>query len=146
MTAEEVASALIERWEGFRERPYLCPAGVPTVGYGFTHYADGRRVALTDPPMGQEQARLLLRLLILTRYFPTVMKLCPECDTPERVGALVDFCYNLGEGKLKASTLRRRIRERRWADVPQELRKWIKGGGRTLPGLVLRREAEVGFI
>lgn len=96
--------------------------------------------------MSREAAKLLLRLLILTRYFPAVMKLCPECDTPERVGALVDFCYNLGEGKLRASTLRRRIRERRWQDVPVELRKWVLGGGRRLPGLIARREAEIRYI
>lgn len=146
MTPEEVASGLIQRWEGFRERPYLCPAGIPTIGFGFTHYADGTPVTLRDRPMSIESARLLLRLLILTRYMPAVLKLCPHIDTPERLGAIVDFCFNLGEGKLKASTLRKRIQASRWDDVPAELRKWVRGGGRVLPGLVGRREAEITYI
>lgn len=146
MTPEEVASGLIQRWEGFRERPYLCPAGIPTIGFGFTHYADGTPVTLRDRPMSIESARLLLRLLILTRYMPVVLKLCPHIDTPERLGAIVDFCFNLGEGKLKASTLRKRIQASRWDDVPAELRKWVRGGGRVLPGLVGRREAEITYI
>lgn len=96
--------------------------------------------------MSIESARLLLKLLILTRYMPAVLKLCPHIDTPERLGAIVDFCFNLGEGKLKSSTLRKRIQASQWGDVPTELRKWVRGGGRILPGLVGRREAEITYI
>ena len=41
--ALDIAAALCREFEGFRAAPYLCPAGVPTVGYGATYYADGRR-------------------------------------------------------------------------------------------------------
>lgn len=146
MLAEQIAAGLIARWEGFRSRPYLCPAGVPTIGFGFTVYPDGRRVTLTDPPMALGDARRMLAWFITNRYVPAVFKLCPTIDTPERLGAIVDFCFNLGAGNLKASTLRKRILASQWADVPTELRKWVRGGGRTLPGLVARREAEISYL
>lgn len=146
MTAEDIAAALARRWEGFRSRPYLCPAGVPTIGFGFTHYYDGTAVTLNDAPMSREAAEVLLHHFIVRDYIPAVLKLCPTIDTPERLGAIVDFCFNLGASKLKASTLRKRIAARRWADVPAELRKWVRGGGRVLPGLVGRREAEIVYV
>ena len=48
--------AIVRRFEGFRASPYLCPAGVPTIGYGSTRYEDGSKVSLTDPPITQERA------------------------------------------------------------------------------------------
>ncbi len=69
---------------------------------------------------------------------------CPVLATePEgRLAAIVDFTFNLGAGRLQASTLRRRLNQRDWPGAGQELRRWVYGGGRVLPGLVLRREAE----
>ncbi|MBK8677142.1 MAG: glycoside hydrolase family protein, partial [Cellvibrionales bacterium] len=54
-----------------------------------------------------------------------------------------DFAFNLGLGRLKASTLRRKINAGDWEAVPGELRKWTRGGNRVLRGLVARREAEI---
>ena len=138
--------ALLERFEGLRLRPYLCPAGVPTIGLGSTRYLDGRRVQLTDPPITREHAFLLARQQLLRDYLPQVLALCGAIDAPGRLAAITDFSYNLGGGALKASTLRRRIMAGRWDLVPAELRKWVRGGGRVLPGLVARREAEAGMV
>jgi lysozyme len=140
--ASAVASKLVKRWEGFRSRPYICPAGVPTIGYGFTAYLDGTRVTLRDPPMSREAADILLHHLIIRDYMPAVMRLCPTINTPERLGAITDFCFNLGESKLRASTLRKRINSGDWEGAQEELMKWTRGGGRVLPGLVARRKAE----
>jgi len=63
-----------------------------------------------------------------------------------RLAAIVDFTFNLGAGRLQTSTLRRRVNQRDWPGAAQELRRWIYGGGRMLPGLVLRREAEVSLL
>jgi lysozyme len=73
------------------------------------------------------------------------LRYCPVLATePEgRLAAIVDFTFNLGAGRLQASTLRRRVNQLDWAGVAQELRRWVYGGGKVLPGLVLRREAEV---
>jgi len=142
----EIAAALARRFEGCYLRPYLCPAGVPTIGYGATFYEDGTRVTLRDPPITRERAESMLMWMIRTKYLPDVIRLCPEIDSPERLAAIIDFTFNLGAGALSASTLRKRINEGRWGDVPSELRKWNKGGGKVLLGLVRRREAEAALI
>lgn len=144
--AVEVAAALCRRFEGFYAEPYLCPAGVPTIGYGATHYADGRAVLLTDPPISREAAERLLLLSLRRVYLPAVLALCPGVTEPRRLAALVDFTFNLGPGRLRGSTLRRRVNAQEWGDVPAELRKWVYGGGKRLRGLVLRRDAEADLI
>jgi lysozyme len=144
--AIEVAAALSRRFEGCYLLPYLCPAGVPTIGYGATYYEDGRRVTLFDAPITRERAESLLLWMVRTRYLPAVIRLCPGIDDPLRLAAIIDFTFNLGAGNLQASTLRRRINAGRWEDVPDELRKWNRGGGKVLAGLVKRREAEAVLI
>lgn len=146
MTSVEIAAALCRRFEGCYLRPYLCPAGVPTIGYGATYYEDGRRVALTDVSVSKEYAEVLLLWHIENVYLPTVIRLCPNIDDLERMAAIIDFTFNLGAGNLRNSTLRKRILQEDWEAVPTELRKWVKAGGKTLRGLVLRREAEIQYI
>lgn len=141
-----IAERLCVRFEGFRAKPYRCPAGVPTIGYGTTRYLDGRSVTMDDPPITEPQAREMLRAQLARDYLPGVLRLCPGAQTPERVGALTDFAYNLGVGALGSSTLRRRVNAGQWDDVPAQLRRWVYGGGKVLPGLVARREAEAALI
>ena len=144
--AQAIAERLCVKFEGFYSTPYLCPAGVPTIGYGFTHYFDGTPVQLTDPPMPWAIARSLLRQFIERDYLPVSRRLCPGIETPEQLGAVTDFCFNLGARNLKASTLRRKINEGDWDEVPEQLRRWVRANGRVLRGLVLRREAEIGYV
>lgn len=144
--AVEIASELCKRFEGCYLTPYLCPAGVATIGVGATYYEDGTRVTLFDPPITRERAEALLLWMLRTKYLPAVIRLCPEIDTPERLAAIIDFAFNLGSGALKASTLRRRINEGRWEDVPSQLSRWNKAGGRVLRGLTNRRAAEAALI
>jgi lysozyme len=144
--AVTVAAALARRFEGLYLTPYLCPAGVPTIGYGGTYYEDGTRVQLTDAPITRKRAEALLLWMVRTKYLPAVMRLCPGIDSTNRLAAIIDFTFNLGAGNLKASTLRKRINAGCWEDVPTELRKWNKAGGKVLKGLTIRREAEVTLI
>ena len=137
-----IAAALCRRFEGLRLRPYLCPAGVATIGYGSTRYEDNTPVRLTDPPITADRAEALLLHDLRTQRVAAVRRLCPAIDSPGRLGAVLDFAFNLGAGALAGSTLRRHINARAWGQVPGELRKWVRGGGRVLPGLVKRREAE----
>lgn len=141
-----LAARLVRRFEGLRLAPYLCPAGYPTIGYGSRYYLDGREVALTDDPITRQVAEVMLLDHLRRVCLPAVRKLCPGIDTPERLAALLDFTFNLGAGNLRASTLRRRVNACQWDLVKVELRKWVRGGGRVLKGLVLRREAEVQLI
>lgn len=144
--AVAVAAALARRFEGLYLTPYLCPAGVPTIGYGATYYEDGTRVQLTDAPITRERADALLLWMVRRVYLPAVLRLCPGVDSPGRLAALIDFTFNLGTPQLRASTLRKRVNAGDWDAVPGELRKWVRGGGRVLRGLVLRREAEVVLV
>ena len=133
---------LIRRFEGCRLMPYLCPAGVWTAGWGSTgpDVFPGR--AWTQAYADQRMADDALRFALGT------LAACPALATEsdDRLCAIADFSYNLGLGRLRGSTLRKRINTGRWGDVPIELRKWVRGGGRVLPGLVLRREAEIRLL
>ena len=140
------ALPLIMRFEGLRLRPYLCPAGVPTIGIGATRYLDGQRVSLSDPPITREAALVLLRESLVCDYLPAVLRLCQGADTPQRVAALLSFAFNLGVGALAGSTLRRRVNTGDWDGAKRELQRWTRGGGRVLPGLVLRRAAEAALL
>lgn len=144
--AIRLASELCREFEGFRSQPYLCPAKKATVGYGSTVYPDGSAVKLSDDPVTLERAEAMLRYDLRVTRLPAVLHMCPEIDTPGRLAALLDFAYNAGLGAMGRSTLRKLVNERRWEEVPNELRKWVHGGGRQLPGLVRRREAEAKLI
>jgi lysozyme len=141
-----IAAILCRRFEGLRLRPYLCPAGVATIGYGSTFYENGVRVTLHDTPITKERAELLLIYMLRTVYMPAVIRLCPDIDCPLRMAAIIDFTFNLGAANLKNSTLRRRINADNWGDVPTQLRRWVRGGGVVLRGLVIRREAEASLV
>ena len=136
----------MRRFEGFYARPYLCPAGVPTIGFGNTYYEDGSQVTLSDPPITRGRAEALLLWTVANVYLPQAIKLCPGVDAPERLAAILDFTYNLGGTALKNSTLRRKVNAGDWDAVPAEFMKWNKAGGRVLRGLTLRREAEVSLL
>lgn len=147
MSAIETARDLCLVFEGLYLKPYLCPAAVPTIGVGSTFYEDGRRVSLTDPPITRDRAMQLLDHELLA-CLPKVHRLCPGLadwgDTA--TGAILDFSFNCGTGALAGSTLRKRINADDVAGAKTELMKWVRGGGRVLPGLVKRRAAEAALL
>jgi len=148
MDAQAITLALIRRFEGLYLTPYLCPAGVPTIGYGATYYEDGHKVQLTDAAISKDRAEALLLWHVQNVYLPAVLALCPAIvhESAGRIAALIDFTFNLGSGNLRASTLRRRVNAAAWDQVPAELAKWNKAGGRVLRGLTTRRAAEAALI
>lgn len=127
--------ALIRRFEGCKLTPYICPAGVWTCGWGSTgpDVVPGR-------PWTQEYADNRLDI-DAAKFAKATRVLCPFLDG-DQLCAIADFAYNLGTGRLKASTLRRKLNDGDIDGAADELRKWVYGGGRRLPGLVMRREAE----
>lgn len=137
-----LAMDLCRVFEGLRLAPYICPAGVPTIGYGHT----GPDVTLSMRPISRDQAEAWLAadLAVAAR---SALRWCPGLvgDTP-RLGAITDFVFNLGGGRLQTSTLRRRVNERDWSAAAYEIRRWVRAGGRVLPGLVARREAEARLL
>jgi lysozyme len=62
------------------------------------------------------------------------------------VAALIDFAFNLGDGNLAASTLRRKVNEGAWDEVAYQFLRWNRAGGVVLAGLTKRRAAEVEYV
>ena len=143
----ELAAEMCRQFEGYRSKPYLCPANVATIGYGSTYYADGRKVTLEDAPMDEPTARALLMFELEHTYLPGALRNCPILATDERkCNAIVDFCYNLGTGRLQTSTLKRKINAQDWEGAKEQLKLWNKGGGKVLAGLKKRRDAECALL
>ena len=145
----QAAIDLAKRFEGFhrvpktdpgRAHPYICPAGYWTIGYG--HLCDATHLPITEAEAEVYLARDLQMALAATlRYCPVL-----ATETEGRLAAIVDFTFNLGAGRLQTSTLRRRVNQRDWVAAEQELRRWVYGGGKVLPGLVARRIEEAGYL
>jgi lysozyme len=132
---------LIRRFEGCKLVPYLCPARVWTCGWGST----GRDV-IPGRAWTQEYADRRMESDAL-RFAKAALRLCPTLGKRAKaLCAVADFAYNLGEHALEHSTLRRKINEEDMAAAKRELSKWVNGGGRRLPGLVLRRAAECELL
>lgn len=137
-------------FEGFAPKPYICPAGVRTQGFGHTAAAGP-----TTPPMG-EGWTVADGAAIFARTFDSyaaraATQLGPQAMsrlTDNQFSALASFVYNTGSLYLKSghpTGILRAVREGRFSDVPAELRRWTRAGGQTLPGLVRRREAEAAL-
>ncbi len=133
----EAGASLIRAFEGFSSVPYICPAGFPTVGYGHV-VQEGERF---DVPLSPEGGEALLRA-DLPRYEGAVCRLIEVPLAAMCFDALVSFTFNLGEGALSASTLRRLVNAGRLVDAGPQFDRWVFAGARKLPGLVRRRAAE----
>lgn len=137
--APTVLYDLIRRFEGCRLQAYQCPAGVWTCGFGATGPDVGPGTVWT---LAQATARMRLDA---ERFAAGTLALCPGLSG-NRLAAIADFAFNLGLTRLAGSTLRRRVLDGDMDGAATELRKWVRGGGRVLPGLVLRREAEAALL
>jgi lysozyme len=150
IVAPKAAIDLAKRFEGFERMvkrgveitavPYVCPAGFWTIGYG--HLCDPKH-----PPVTEAEAEVYLASDLQTALAAT-LRYCPvlAIESEGRLAAIVDFTFNLGAGRLQTSTLRRRVNQRDWVAAELELRRWVYGGGRALPGLVARRDAEAALL
>ena len=145
--AVEVAATLCRPFEGLRLNPYICPAGYPTIGYGTVWKPDGTKVTMEHPPITKETAEAWLLHELRHNYLAGVVKASPGLlASPRALGAMTDFAYNLGVARYRSSTLRRRVDVQDWQAAKEELMKWVRGGGKVLPGLVRRRQAEAALL
>jgi lysozyme len=145
--AVDIAAALCRPFEGLRLKPYICPAGYPTIGYGTVWKPDGSKVSMDDPPIDKKTAEAWLMHELRVTYLPGVLKASPGLLAhPRALGALTDFAYNLGVARYRGSTLRKRVDALDWEGAKEQLILWVRGGGRVLPGLVKRRDAECELL
>ena len=156
----DVAVALCKQFEGLHRvgsdgliHPYICPAGYPTIGWGTVYKPDGSKVTMEHLPITREIADAWLMDELRRVCASAVTRLCPELfawsvknGQWRQFNAIADFMYNLGSGRLQTSTLRRKLRELDWEGAQEQLKLWVRGGGRVLPGLVRRREAEAKLL
>ena len=152
---------LMHRFEGFKSRPYLCPAKIWTVGFGSVLYQDQIRLPVirkdgytgmirTDMQLKQEDNRVWSKEELveifktdLVTFERAVLRLVPGCVGHQgRFDALVCLAYNIGAGNLQRSTIRIKANRGDWEGAADAFMAWTKGGGKVLPGLVKRRQAE----
>ena len=133
--------AIIKKFEGFRAKPYRCPAGVATIGYGSTYYADGKPVKLTDAPVTEAQAQELLQAT-LAKYEACVNGAVKMPINQNQFDAFVSFTYNVGCSAFRNSTMLRLFNGGYTPQAAAQFYRWTLGGGKVLAGLVSRRAAE----
>lgn len=142
MTVSDKGIELIKKFEGLSLKPYLCPARIPTIGYGNTFYEDGTKVTMSDKLITAERATAMLKVVV-SQFAVGVAKLITfKGVSQHQFDALVSFAYNVGLGNLKSSTLLKRVNKNEMELASMEFKKWNKAGGKVLAGLTKRREAE----
>jgi len=99
---------LLAELEGIRLKPYLCPAGVPTIGLGNTFYENGTKVTMQDKAITKEEAYHLF-YMIATKFEKTLNDVLPSDLNQNKFDALFCFCYNVGQNAFKKSTLLKRV-------------------------------------
>ena len=135
MKISQEGLALIKRFEGCRLEAYKCSANVLTIGYGHTG-----GVKETDT-ITQEEADELLEKDVLKFEEYVEDNVIVELDQSQ-FDALVAWTFNLGPGNLRESTMLKKLNNADYESVPFEMRRWNKAGGKTLDGLIRRRNAE----
>jgi len=141
MKASDNCINLIKKFEGFYSKPYLCPAGVWTIGYGSTRYANGKKVTSKDHPITEQQAIDIMKATLGT-YENDVNRYVKVELNQNQFDALVDFAYNCGSKNLLNSTLLKKLNAGDYVGASNEFKKWVYGNGVKLNGLVTRRGAE----
>jgi lysozyme len=126
--------ALLKEFEGLRLKAYKCPAGVWTIGYGTT--ADVKEGQVIT----EAQAEGFLKA-DLAKFEAGVEKLIGDA-TDNQFSACVSLAYNIGLSAFAGSTVLKRHKLGNYLGASRAFGMWIRGGGRILPGLVRRREAE----
>lgn len=133
---------IIKRYEGFSAKPYLCPGGVATIGYGSTTYADGTKVTLKDKPISEKKAEELLRAYwekeIWSKLEDYAIKLTLSDD---QIQALSSLIYNIGWGAFSRSTLWKSIKAKDWEGAIKNW-NWYYSNKKFLKGLAKRRAEE----
>ena len=139
MSISETGISLIKKWEGFRANAYRDPVGIWTIGYGHIKgVKPGQYISEPD-------ALKLLREEVKA-YEAAVHNLVSVPLNQNQYDALTSFCYNVGKGALKHSTLLELLNREDYRAAADQFLRWVKGAGRTLPGLVSRRQEERGLF
>jgi len=135
MKISEQGLELIKHFEGCELEAYKCAAGVWTIGYGHI------KTAVEGKVITQEEADNLLveEIIEYEDYVRAAVKVPLK---QYQFDALVSWTFNLGNGNLNASTMLKVLNREEYEEVPAQMARWNKAGGKVLEGLIRRREAE----
>ena len=163
MKLSKAGAAMMHKYEGYKNRPYLCPAHMWTIGYGHVLYQDQIRlpmvasegkIARKDYPLKPEHNRVWTKQETddlfdadIASFERGVLRLVPGVVGHQgRFDALVSFAYNVGLGNLQRSTVRIKANRGEWEAAADALLLWNKAGGKVLAGLDRRRKEERAFF
>ena len=140
---------LIKSFEGLFLNAYhdkIDKDGIDTIGYGTIiyppNYMGGKKVQVGDPKITEQQAADFLRWEVELKA-KAIDPLLRDDLTPNQFAALISFAYNLGEGSLKQSTLRKVVNETPNNPYIREcFAMWVNANGKPIAGLLRRRNAE----
>jgi lysozyme len=138
---------LITEFEGFSAKPYLCPAKIPTIGYGNTYYPDGKRVTLLDKEINKQEGLEIFKS-VANKFAKKVSELVTSPLNQNQFNALVSIAYNIGTGNFASSTLLKKVNlNHNDLTISLEFKKWNKVNKKEVPGLTKRRiyEANIYF-
>jgi len=140
MKTSDKGIKLIQAFEGFQPKEYICPAGKPTIGYGHVVQAGEKFGTLTE----QEASELLVK--DLERYETAILRCVESSLLQNEFDALASFTYNLGINAFQNSTLLKKLNSEDYESAANEFLKWDKAtvNGKKVPlaGLTRRRQAE----
>lgn len=140
MTISQRGIDLVKHFEGLYLKAYVCPAGVWTIGYGYTGKKHDDGTVRGGQEISEATAERLLAEDLNTKYGPAVERLVKVPLEQHQFDALVSFHFNTGA--LGRSTLLKKLNMGDYEGAAAEFDRWTRGGGRVLPGLVRRRRSE----
>ena len=132
---------LIKEFEGFSANAYLCPAKIPTIGYGNTFWEDGRKVRIGEQ-ISKSKALELLEFVANKDFADKIFPLIKVQINQNQFDAMTSLAYNIGVGAFSNSTLLKRVNAKDFIGASNEFLKWDKSGGKPLLGLTRRRQRE----
>jgi lysozyme len=161
MKLSETGANLMHQYEGYRNKPYLCPAHIHTIGYGHVLYQEQIRLPMvrkegytgmirSEYPLRAEDNRVWSKDETnklfeddVANFERGVLRLAPTVlGRQGAFDACVSFAFNAGLGNFQRSTIRMKANRQDWEGAAEAFMQWTKGGGRELAGLVKRRKAE----
>ena len=141
MKISSLGLELIKEFEGFSANAYLCPAKIPTIGYGNTFYEDGRKVKLGEQ-ISKTDALELLEKIVNKDFADKIFSAIKVPVAQNQFDAMVSLAYNIGTGSFLKSTLLKKVNAGDFIGASEEFLKWNKSGGKELLGLTRRRKRE----
>ena len=139
MRVSERGLSLIRQYEGFESRPYICPAGKKTIGFGHVMTADE---VCAEDGISEDYANILLKqdIALVEAAFDDLIQVVVSQNQYDALAALA---YNIGIHAFEKSTLLELLNEKDFSGAVRQFGRWIYAGGKPLGGLEARRNAEM---